>query len=62
MSILRGLLKRGREEPLRPLGSDDREPLRNVNFRESELEVPNTVSFLINLFLFVCFCFCSLFL
>ena len=29
---------------LRTLGSDDKEPLRNVNFREPELELPNPVS------------------
>ena len=31
MSILRGSVKRWKEGPLRTLGSDDREPLRNVN-------------------------------
>lgn len=61
MSILRGLLKRGREEPLRPLGSDDGERLGNVNFREPELEVPNTVSFRINLFFLFVFIFVVLY-
>ena len=34
---------------LRTLGSDDKEPLRNVNFREPELELPNPVSLHITL-------------
>ena len=39
MSIVRGSVKRWRDRNLRTLGSDDREPLRNVNFREAELEL-----------------------
>ena len=37
MSIVRDSVKRWRDRNLRTLGSDDREPLRNVNFREAEL-------------------------
>ena len=39
-----GVSQKEERGKLRTLGSDDKEPLRNVNFREPELELPNPVS------------------
>ena len=44
-----GVSQKEERGKLRTLGSDDKEPLRNVNFREPELELPNPVSLHITL-------------